>query len=666
MTEKEWTAINSDAWAIDGSLGPIADFVENVGKIPVLYSDEWLDEIELIRRRAIKNCGNPLEPGHKARIAMINILADYSRLKRDIKIENNTLYVGPNVSMGDQHRRTQLEAQRREQLRTPSVQKFIRRMETSQWIDNKQVSIFSLMRDGEELADSLAKVAAGDEQFENVIKPYLQNIDGDEVCKYTNLELKEVWRYFRHTWLNTYQSVPGRSMMMLVRDASRPYHPVMGIASISSSALKMSTRDKHIKWDRDQVLEECQDKPSKRMIKWLSNTLTSRVDEIYKNDLLEDGALTVSGLKEPTRDLVSKLREEGRRYKTQHIANSEVAEYKKQFGAQYRDKGYWEDQATTALFRSKRCAELAKLLEIKIDLNIGPSRPLTKKSLKKALELKRGQEAVSYLAKTAKSISIGTKIADLSICGAIPPYNQLLVGKLTAMLAVSPQVIRAYNQRYSKQPSIIASSMAGKPIYRSSRLAYIITTSIFEGRPTQYDHISIPGERIGGKKGYPIKYKSISEKTFGFGTYQFSDITIKAMSEFLKSDANGQRVHYVFGEGASPKLRSVRDGLTKLGFIPEKELQHGHQKPVFAVNLLFNSKEFLLRQVKHQKYRYNIKSAKKNTQAIIDWWFERWLNDRIIRPGILDKVRKDNLTRPIMHGARVILPPTDLEQISLF
>src|SRR4051812_28501983 len=47
--------------------------------------------------------------------------------------------------------------------------------------------------------------------------------------EFTGLRLMDVWRYFRHTWTNQYTSVPGRTMVFLVRDRASENHPVIGI-----------------------------------------------------------------------------------------------------------------------------------------------------------------------------------------------------------------------------------------------------------------------------------------------------------------------------------------------------------------------------------------------------------------------------------------------------
>ena len=69
--------------------------------------------------------------------------------------------------------------------------------------------------------------------------PYLQFVTATARCEYTGLRLLDVWRYVRHTWANPYESIPGRSLQILVRDAAAENHPVMGIAALSSVSVSV-------------------------------------------------------------------------------------------------------------------------------------------------------------------------------------------------------------------------------------------------------------------------------------------------------------------------------------------------------------------------------------------------------------------------------------------
>ena len=92
--------------------------------------------------------------------------------------------------------------------------------------------------DGENLAQKLRQIVELDnpelqiDLLSRSIRPYIQVVETDALCKYTGLRLNNIWRYFRHTWVTSYKSVPGRSMMILIRDAAA--------RTILSSALQVS------------------------------------------------------------------------------------------------------------------------------------------------------------------------------------------------------------------------------------------------------------------------------------------------------------------------------------------------------------------------------------------------------------------------------------------
>ena len=107
-----------------------------------------------------------------------------------------------------------------------------------------------------------------------------------------------------------------------------------------------------------------------------------------------------------------------------------------------------------------------------------------------------GRAAFLKVARKAKADRVGVAIADISVCGAIPPYNPLLGGKLAAMLAASPEVAAAYRDRYGAAVSDIASKMAGREVVRPADLVFLGTTSLF-GRSSQYNRLRVPAARLG-------------------------------------------------------------------------------------------------------------------------------------------------------------------------
>ncbi len=223
-------------------------------------------ELERERKR-ILSLYKARETGYQKSVSAINLLIDIIKQGWKIRERKGKVELGrPDHLTDDCDSRSmirmQLYAQRNEQLREKSVQTFIRTMEAKRCFKNGFVSIFSLMADGRDLSKKLASITSicdEDKRLEKLrtcIRPYLQFINGDECCELTGIRLGDIWRYFRHTWSNPYKSIPGRSMMILVRDAATPLHSVIGIAALSSATVGHTRRDDYIGWTSEEILEE--------------------------------------------------------------------------------------------------------------------------------------------------------------------------------------------------------------------------------------------------------------------------------------------------------------------------------------------------------------------------------------------------------------------------
>jgi len=135
--------------------------------------------------------------------------------------------------------RSALQTARMRQLREPSVRQFLARMERRTIRGGQKSSIADLIDDGAHLARALRSVEglAGDDRLNAlaaVIDPVVEVCEAGAKCADTGLTLTDIWRYFRHTWAHEYRSVPGRQMMILVRNAARPKRPIIGIAMLAS------------------------------------------------------------------------------------------------------------------------------------------------------------------------------------------------------------------------------------------------------------------------------------------------------------------------------------------------------------------------------------------------------------------------------------------------
>ncbi|MCF3172622.1 DUF4338 domain-containing protein [Streptomyces sioyaensis] len=568
-----------------------------------------------------------------------------------VKVDRSTAVFAPPSAHGDREaekariRRQEL-LRRDEQLCRSSVRRFVEGMERTHQHGDRLVSVFNLMRDGRELADALQGAATA----ADAIKPYVQIVDSS-TCERTGFKLHDIWRYFRHTWSNAYATVPGRSMPILIRDAATEFHTVIGLAAISSPVVQIAQRDHWMGWETDQFLEHLRAEPTDDGASWLAQRIEAQRSEIYIDDLLRDDILQPTDLTTPTPEAIAALRKDAERHHKRHHQTSTIREVRN------IGRDAWVERAKTDLFRNKRSAALADALEIGTLLGAYLSPP-TAEGLAKAFSDPKARTQMRRVVRRARGERVGTVIADLTVCGAVAPYNALAAGKLVGALAVSPPVLAAYREKYAR-PSEIASAMAGRPIMREARLSFVGTTSLYGTGSSQYNRLFWPAEVMGGSSTTRMGFHELG-RSRSFGTSHFSEETVNALTRLPALRGSLVRVNSLFGEGVSPRLRKVRLGLAALGWPANELLRHGRERILYGVPLVENLRDYSLGVDREPQYLLDPDLPDADAK-VAEWWLERWCRPRARRKQVLESMRAHRLVRPVEHGARVPLPPRDIE-----
>jgi len=544
------------------------------------------------------------------------------------------------------------------QLREPSVHEFITNMERRRLTRKGWHSIYSVMRDGGELASNLqiaaSKLDASErtKELKTVIDPYLQFVDPKSTCPETGLRLGDIWRYFRHTWVNTYKSVPGRNIMVLVRDRARQNHPVIGIAGLASSVVQQSIRDKWIGWDPETAIAKLLTDPNRKTIRRLLQQLQSFVKAIYTRDLIEEDLIQEIDLKRPSPEVVRRLRAEALRAIKLHRKNPGAAAHKSDTN---RTNVQWVAVAQTNLYRSKRCEQLSALLAAQNIVQEKQLARLSRAQLKKTVQEGSVKQALRCIVRFGKAQQVGIGMMDLSVCGAVAPYNAILGGKLVCLLLCSPEVVQHYARRYSEHVSLIASGMKGRKVRRDPKLVLLCTTSLYGHGSSQYNRIKVPADSVGGHPADCIRYCELGTSE-GFGSFQFCKETIRLSDALLGRSKNGRKVNSIFGEGVNPLMRKVREALDFVGLPSDVLLNHGNKRIVYGIPLARNFRSILREAGKRPQYIVPQASPKSGTKLLAHYWIERWLSKRIQNEAVLEQVASHSLAYPIHHGGRVRLP----------
>lgn len=558
--------------------------------------------------------------------------------------------------------------ERDSQLSEAAVAAFIRGMEQRRLTATGWHSIHSVMRDGKDLAERLRRVATVSDAQERlaalgkIISPYLQFVEPGARCEHTGLALMDIWRYFRHTWTTAYRSVPGRSIMILVRDAAAPHHPVIGIAALGSAVVQQRVRDKWIGWDAEQGVEFLLRNGNAATAAWLQEQVRARIANTYKKDLLAAGIITRKELICPTESTIATLRDEAKAAIQQHRQHPQKTLHKSISKIGKLSNRAWEERARSHLFRAKRCTLLSTLLSIQ-HVFCTHFADTSKDALAAAFNSNKLRRSVAQLLRIIKAERVGICMMDITVCGAIAPYNSLLGGKLVSMLLCSPEITQYYANRYGQQQSLIASSMAGKGIVRRPTLVLLGTTSLYGTGASQYNRIKIPVADLGGPSGDVLEYKALGF-SMGYGSFHFSNETVAIIDTLLARTNGGRKVNSIFGEGVNPLMRKIREGLDAIGLPSDQLLQHGNRRIVYGISLARNFRQVLLGVHRRPQFLLPQHHVRQVTAQIAAYWRRRWLDGRITRPGILPAVASHTLDYPLHHGAQVCLP--NANQPSLF
>lgn len=551
------------------------------------------------------------------------------------------------------------------QLREPAARGFVRSMEKRRLTTNGWQSVFSLMRDGSQLAEDLRSAAAiaveGERELRlgQLVQPYLQFVRSGEVCEHTGLLLGDIWRYFRHTWVTAYRSVPGRSMMILVRDAAAPNHPVIGIAALGSAVVQQTVRDEWIGWDSANGIERLLKLSPQRLVKWVFRQLDDFAAGIYTRDLVRSGVLSQKELSQPSSKTVERLRKAATVAIIEHRRHPQKSVHKTAKGENLGSD--WQIRAETSLFRSKRCKVLATLLDIRGTLSEAFAGACRAADFAEAFKRRDVRNVLSQLIRLSKAERVGINMMDITVCGAVAPYNALLGGKLVCLLLCSPEVGKEYAARYSKQPSLIASCMKGASVVRRPHLVLLGTTSLYGHGSSQYNRVKAPTEAIGGGRGGVVEYRELG-LSLGYGSFHLSRETVTAMSVLLGRASGGRRVNSIFGEGVNPLMRKIREALDLIGITSDEVLRHGNRRIVYGVSLVSNLQDFLLGLERSPKCLLPQREPRAVSESLAEFWRRRWLSNRIQSPAVLNQVAEHRLDFPITHGARVDLPDDDEDE----
>lgn len=601
--------------------------------------------------------------------AIFHLVADLLDQGWDVSIHRDRVFImppdatpvaGESVEQVKSRLRASLQSRRDAQLSDPAVRSFIRRMERPVEFSGRKVSVLNLIDDGHDLASQLRDVALlppseRPAALRRVVSPAIEVATADTMCRHTGLPLLDIWRYFRHSWSLEYRPTPGRTLFLILRNCARPFAPVMGIAALANAVPQLGVRDRWVGWTTAKLTEQLESRPEEwpSLREALLRTLRDAKASIRVDDLLiEVGEAAGPELERRLLSIAREaevLRARELKRRQARLDSGEALESLRRLPTDAEGATDWRTASEAPLYRRKRASTLADILMAeRVIRDTSIDGTVIARSLTASEELRR---AVSRAMREVRKVGLASRLLELNVCGAIPPYNELLVGKLVALSIASREVSEWYQERYRCQVSEIASQMAGREVVRTPVICAVSTTSLYGVAASQYNRLRVDVEDGTSRGNLNWQDLGLSE---GFGTAHLSRETLAALRKVSIETVGNRSVNNVFGEGTSPRLRQVREALAHLGIDPSCILKHRSQRRVYGLELFPGGLRAL---------RMNDVATPTlfPFHAIVSAWRDRWLLPRLAKKEILERIfafRPSHLSTKLHVSSR--------EQLALF
>jgi hypothetical protein len=195
-------------------------------------------------------------------------------------------------------------------------------------------------------------------------------------------------------------------------------------------------------------------------------------------------------------------------------------------------------------------------------------------------------------------------VMDAYVLGAVPPYANLLGGKLIALAATCNEVRAAFEKRYTNSVSIISRKR------RKPHLVLVTTTSAL-GRSSIYNRVKFRDRKVFRSVGF----------TDGWGEFQFSNGVYDKLTTFARRHCAPTAKQKQWGKGFRNRRELVRKALKALS-LSQDLLNHGIKREVFVAPLTWNARGFLRGYTDSPRYH------DMPFSSVVRFWRKRWLLPR--------------------------------------
>lgn len=205
--------------------------------------------------------------------------------------------------------------------------------------------------------------------------------------------------------------------------------------------------------------------------------------------------------------------------------------------------------------------------------------------------------------------------------GALPPYNEMIGGKMVALAMTSNEIRKLYKEKYKNKVSLIKKRVI------QPELLFITTTSAF-GKSSIYNRLKYNDQLVAQSLGY----------TQGYGSFHIPEELFRELLRYLNK--KGINVSRHFGHGPSRRIQLLSIAFRYLA-LPNFS-SHNVKREFYLFPLVRNLKETIKNKEVPEYYD-------RPLQEMFVYWKKRWCMPRSARTKNWQKFDSRNFLNEVIN-----------------
>ncbi len=175
---------------------------------------------------------------------------------------------------------------------------------------------------------------------------------------------------------------------------------------------------------------------------------------------------------------------------------------------------------------------------------------------------------------------------EVTICGALPPFNAALAGKLVVSFLAHPSILEATKGTPGQIVQSVFDIERIDGLLPDAGVIAITTKGLYPGHSALYNRAAVPG-----LDARPVRLRKLGD-TRGESTMLMGERTARLAKRVVEGARESGRVALAYGTGGSKRMRFLESAAVESG-LSQRIVHAGIRRPVYGLRLVSNLPEVI-------------------------------------------------------------------------